>query len=240
MSESDLFRISKDDQKIDIFLGTFPCDIPFSPDKMDSVNALLTRNSDKSEHGIPVLRLYVDLYQMDFEAHEHTPIGHAAKVIADWLNQQSELDETTRYVVELFLWRWPGIRQDENGLWSLSNKHQRVAVFKPPFINFQSQIVQLDVENTETQQRVLDNSNLQVHDTGFCMKDEPCYLLDACLMCPHFCTNIHFEASLQKRLQKLEDKRDSAVESNNPRLAEVCHQALKHLNQMIAVLQQSK
>jgi len=236
MSESDLFRMGKKDQQRDVFLGDFACDIPFSQNEVDSVGVLLTRNSDKSEHGTPVLRLYAGLYQMDFEAHEHTPVGHAAKVVADWLNQQQDLDETLRYVVELFLWRWSGIRQGDDEKWYLSNQSQRESFFVPPFINSQSQIITLDVENKELRHRILDNSNLQVHDSGFCMKGEPCYFLDACLMCPHFCTNTHFKDTFKMRLNKLEDKRDSAIESNNPRLAEICHQAIQNINKMMLTL----
>jgi len=236
MRESNLFRMSHGSKQKDIILGDFPCDIPFRFNEVDKVGAVLTRNSEKSEHGIPILRLYEGHYKMDYEAHEHTPAGNAAKVVADWLNEKSELDDASRYFVELFLWRWPGIRQDNDGLWHLSNKKLRQDSFLPPFFNCKGKAVHLDTKNEAFRQRVLDNSNLQVHDSGYCAKGEPCYLLDACITCPHFRTNKSFKNELRARATKLEEKRDFALESDNPRLAEICHQALGNIDNILSAL----
>jgi len=232
MTETKLFDTAKNNNNIDIFLGKWPCDVPFGGGELELVNITLTNNSPKSQNKIPILRLHAG-HQMDFEAHEQTPAGHAALLVAQWLND-SDIEESTRYAAELFLWQWPGIRQLDNDQWQLANFKEREDFVHSPILDFQAQNITL--KNKGEYAAMLLSLNLQVQAYGFCRKGAPCYLLDACLLCPFFATNKHFISSLQKRTAELQNRREEAVASNNNPLADSCHQALIHLESILIAL----
>lgn len=229
MSEQRLFQITPNQSHIDIFIGEFACDIPFGGGDMESVGVSLTNNSPKSRLHIPILRLNAG-HQMDFEAHEQTPAGHAAMLVADWLNQNT-VSENERYSAELFLWQWPSIHLLENGQWQLNALEQRQACLDEPMVDIHGNTLDANVNIHASM-----NNNLQAHPYGFCRKDDPCYLLDACLTCPWFVTNSHFTSCLQKRTSDLQNRRMEAMSNNHHRLVKACHQMLVHLETILTVL----
>jgi len=229
MDGQELFQRTSDELAIDVFIGKFTCDIPFGGGDMESVDISLTNNSPKSRMHIPILRLNAG-HQMDFEAHEQTPAGHAAMLVADWLNENT-VPESARYSAELFLWQWPGVRLLEDGQWQLTTLEQRRAYLNEPLIDIHGKALDTDLNlNAST------NHNLQVHPYGFCRKDGPCYLLDACLTCPWFATNTHFTSCLQERASDLQHRGVDAMTNHNRRLANACHHILVHLKTMLAAL----
>lgn len=235
MNEEQLFQISPSDTRIDIFLGEWPCDIPFGGGEIERVSLSLTDDSPKSQHHIPVLRLHAG-HQMDFEAHEQTPAGHAAMLVATWLNSH-EVDKNMRYVAELFLWQWPGIRQLNDGSWHLADLSIYEGKLDNKLVDIQGKhVLESECELTEFQKNLRHSLNLQVHSYGFCRKTSPCFLLDACLLCPSFTTNAHFIASLQKRSYELQSKSIEAVANNNQRLANSCHKARMNLQFITSTL----
>lgn len=236
MNEQQLFQMRPDDPSIEIFLGEYPCDIPFGGGEMEKVAVSLTSDSEKSQHGIPVLRLHAG-HQMDFASHEQTPAGHAAKLVADWLNTH-DVDAQVRYAAELFLWQWPGVRQDSCNAWQLRDREERTSQFEGMMVDCQGNLVIRDAENSDLpRDQMLESSNLQVHSLGFCQKSSPCYLLDACLLCPNFISNGHFMPALKQRLPELQRRRDEAAASNNRRMAESSHKAVQNLEMIIATLE---
>ncbi len=235
MNEEQLFRRSPSDTRVDIFLGEWSCDIPFGGGEIEHVSISLTDDSPKSHHHIPVLRLHAG-HQMDFEAHEQTPAGHAAMLVATWLNNHT-VDENMRYAAELFLWQWPGIRQLDDGSWHLADISTYEAHLDNQLVDIQgNHILENAHEFSEFQKNLHHNLNFQVHPYGFCRKEYPCFLLDACLLCPYFATNTHFIAPLQKRSCELQNKSIEAVASNNQRLANSCHKARMNLESIITTL----
>jgi len=92
MQGQSLFDITAETHHIELFLGEYDCDVPFGGGKMECVSVSLTTDSPRSRHGIPVLRLQGG-HQMDFAAHEQTPAGHAAKLVADWLEHHNPVNE---------------------------------------------------------------------------------------------------------------------------------------------------
>jgi hypothetical protein len=233
MPERDLFDISGPFSHTEIFLGEYPCDIPFGGGDMEQVSVSLTTDSPRSKNDIPVLRLHAS-HQMDFLASEQTPAGHASKLVADWLNRSGP-DESTRYVVELFLWQWPGIRQTDEGNWRLVGLTRRSEQIRnAPLINIDGESVSTPDESAVDLEAILDSGNLQVQKQGFCNKGKPCYILDGCLLCPFFLTNVHFIPTLQKRTIELQNKRLEAVAGNNYRLAEACHDMLQNIEKIMA------
>jgi len=235
MSEELLFQKATHDTHIDIFLGEWPCDIPFAGGELIRASLSLTDDSPKSHHHIPILRIHAG-HQMDFEAHEQTPAGHAAMLVASWLNNNT-VDEAVRYAAELFLWQWPGVRQLDDDSWHLKGLSTYQSYINENLINLQGQVVIQSLEELhEFQTPSLHISNLQVHPYGFCRKASPCFLLDACLLCPHFATNSHFTSSLQRRTHELQNKRIEAVLNHNHRLAKTCQQALINLESVLTAL----
>ncbi|MDQ6967181.1 MAG: hypothetical protein Q9M14_00680 [Mariprofundaceae bacterium] len=235
MNEEQLFQKSSTDTRIDIFLGEWPCDIPFAGGEINHVSISLTDDSPKSHHHIPILRLHAG-HQMDFEAHEQTPAGHAAMLVATWLNNHT-VDKNVRYAAELFLWQWPKIRQLDDGSWHLTDISTYETLLDNKLVDIQgNHSLENAHEFNQFQEHLRHNLNLQVHPYGFCRKTSPYFLLDACLLCPYFITNAHFSSSLQKRRHELQNKSLEAVTSNNQRLANSCHQALINLESIIAAL----
>jgi len=228
MAERKLFEISGPFTHTEIFLGEYPCDIPFGGGDIEQVTASLTTDSPRSKNDIPILRLHAS-HQMDFQANEQTPAGHAAKLVAEWLNR-ADPDKNTRYAAELFLWQWPGIRLMDDGTWQLAGLDERRQQLEAPLVNFEGEAAAADVDS----EAMLDSINLQVQKYGFCSKGEPCYILDGCLLCPFFLTNAHFIPTLQKRTIELQNKRLEAVAGNNYRLAEACHDMLQNIEKIMA------
>ncbi len=219
----------------DIYLGQYPCDIPFGSGEVMTVAACLTTDSERSQHGIPVLRLHTGS-QMDFSAFEQTPAGHAAKLVADWLNaHEPDISSQARYAAELFLWQWPGIRQmTENGVWSLADDDERRRCFAGALYDCEGNLVVRDAAHCDLPKKdILASGNLQVAPYGFCRKGSPCFLLDACLLCPYFLTNRFFQANLERRIPELQQRCDDAAAGNNRRLAEHLHLALDHIESII-------
>lgn len=235
MSEKKLFQKSSTDTHIDIALGEWPCDIPFGGGEIDRVSLSLTDDSLKSHHHIPILRLHAG-HQMDFEAHEQTPAGHASLLVATWLNNNT-VDENIRYVAELFLWQWPGIRQLDNGSWQLADTATYEAHLNSNLVDIQGKhILKNKRDFSEFQENIRHNLNLQVRPYGFCSKTSPCFLLDACLLCPYFVTSDSFTPSLQERCHALQNKHIEAVSNNNQRLANSCHDARMNLACILSAL----
>jgi len=236
MNEQQLFHMRPDDPHVEIFLGEYPCDIPFGGGELEKVAVSLTTDSAKSQHGIPVLRLHAG-HQMDFASHEQTPAGHAAKLVADWLNTHN-VDDRERYAAELFLWQWPGIRQDDNNRWHLCNREERRTRFEGMMLDCAGNLVVRDAAASDLPgEQIIDSGNLQVQPLGFCCKASPCYLLDACLLCSDFISNIHFLPALKQRLPELQQRRNEAAAANNHRVAESSHQAVQNLEMLIATLE---
>lgn len=232
MPEKELFEISGPFTHTEIFLGEYPCDIPFGGGEIEEVSASLTTDSPRSKNDIPVLRLHAS-HQMDFQADEQTPAGHASKLVADWLNR-TQPDKKTRYTVELFLWQWPGIRQADDGTWHLAAMEQRRQQLNAPLANIEGEIISTPENPSIDTEALLECVNLQVQRFGFCNKGKPCYILDGCLLCPFFLTNAHFIPALQKRTLELQNKRLEAVAGNNHRLAEGCHNMLQNIEKIMA------
>jgi hypothetical protein len=235
MREEQLFQRLSTDTHIDIFLGKWACDIPFGGGEVERVSISLTNDASKSHHHIPILRLHAG-HQMDFEAHEQTPAGHAALLVATWINNHS-IDESARYAAELFLWQWPGIRQLDDGSWQLADSAIYEARLNDQLVDIHgNQTLKNNDEFTDFQENIHHNLNLQVRAFGFCRNHSPCFLLDACLLCPHFTTNANFTPSLQKRCQELQNKHIEAVANNNQRLASSCHEARMNLECILSTL----
>jgi hypothetical protein len=234
-----LFQTMSNQRPTEIYLGEYPCDIPFAGGELDKVGASLTTDSPRSQHGIPVLRLHAG-HQMDFAAFEQTPAGHAAKLVADWLNaHDSKVSDHARYAAELFLWQWPGIRQmADGGDWLLAAHEGRRRCFEGALYDCEGNLVVRDAPHSELpMDDILDCGNLQVMPYGFCHKGSPCFLLDACLLCPHFLTNRHFLANLEGRIPELRQRRDEAAAGNNRKLAEHLHLALDHIESIIMTIE---
>ncbi|PCI45433.1 MAG: hypothetical protein COB41_01630 [Proteobacteria bacterium] len=224
MHEEQLFQRPSTDTHIDIFLGEWSCDIPFGGGEIERVSLSLTDDSPRSHHHIPILRLHAG-HQMDFEAHEQTPAGHASLLVTTWLNNHT-VDAGMRYAAELFLWQWPGIRQLDDGSWQLAGSSIYEAQLNNKLIDIHGKhILKNEHAFSEFQMDIQRNLNLQVRPHGFCRKPSPCFLLDACLLCPHFVTNANFISSLQKRHDELQNKHMKAVANDNQRLASSCHDA---------------
>ena len=232
-----LFQVVPGQRPTEIFLGEYPCDIPFGGGEIDKVAVILTTDSPRSQHGIPVLRLHAG-HHMDFAAYEQTPAGHAAKLVADWLNaKHAEINGEQRYMAELFLWQWPGIRQLEDGSWQLADRNERQRRYQGALYDCEGNLSVHDARASELPMaQILESSNLQVAPYGFCRKPSPCFLLDACLLCPYFLTNAHFLASLEQRIPELRRQRDHAAASNNRRLAEHANLALEHIESIIMTI----
>jgi len=231
LSGQELFSISKTSHP-DILLGDYPCDIPFSGGSCDQVAVSLTWHSPQAKHGIPVLALEAG-HTMYFAAHEQTPAGHAAKLVGDWLNSHDISDEQ-RHQIELFLWQWPGIEQNEDGSWTLRDIQQRRNhLDAPPMVDVNGHAVAEVPADT-----VLNSGNLQANTLGYCRKESPCFLLDACLNCPLFITNKHFSQAIKRRRPEIEEHRDSAAISNNQRMVEVCQNTLEAIDNMTRALEQ--
>ncbi len=233
MGESALFKMSSNISHLEVLLGEFPCDLPFGAGPHKRVTLSLTCDSPRSKHGIPVLKLYAGQL-MEFTSSEQTPAGHAAKLVAEWLNRTSP-DSETRHMAELFLWQWPGIHQRDDGSWHLVDEENRKSLFSGPMINCNGEVVSDDIQHSGlSADSILDSMNLQVNPYGFCNKGTPCYLLDGCLMCPSFLTNSSFIPALKKRAIELKDKRGEAIAANNHQLADSCHHMLYNIGLMEA------
>lgn len=232
MRGQELFNLSQTSSP-DIFLGEYPCDIPFSGGNTEQVAVSLTWHSPRSKHGIPVLALEAG-HTMYFTAREQTPAGHAAKLVADWLNEH-DVPQEQQHRIELFLWQWPGIEQDEQGHWVLCDRQQRMQYLNEPMVDTAGHNV-----SEVPRDSILRSGNLQVSAYGYCRKPSPCFLLDACLTCPLFITNRHFIRSLHSRIAELEQLRDQAALGNNQRMVDACQLALTAIDTMIRVLEQSQ
>jgi len=233
MGESALFKMSSNISHLEILLGEFPCDLPFRGGAHKRVTLSLTCDSPRSKHGIPVLKLYAG-QTMEFTSSEQTPAGHAARLVAKWLNRTSP-DSETRHMAELFLWQWPGIHQKDDGNWHLVDEEVRTSQFSGPMINCHGEELSDGILHSElSADSILDSMNLQVNPYGFCNKGAPCYLLDGCLMCPSFLTNSSFMPTLKKRAVELTNKRGAAVAANNHQLADSCHNVLYNIELMEA------
>jgi hypothetical protein len=175
---------------------------------------------------------------MDFAAYEQTPAGHAAKLAADWLNaRHAEISNEQRYRVELFLWQWPGIRQLGDGSWQLADQNERQRRYQGALYDGEGNLTVHDARVSELPMaQILESGNLQVAPYGFCRKPSPCFLLDACLLCPYFLTNVHFLVNLEQRIPELRRQRDDAAASNNRRLAEHVNLALEHIESIIMTI----
>jgi len=231
LSGQELFTISQTSHP-DILLGEFACDIPFSGGETEMVSVSLTWNSPRAKHGIPVLALESG-HVMHFTAWEQTPAGHAAKLVADWLNTHDVAGQQ-RHMIDLFLWQWPGIEQDDaSGRWTLRDAEKRSRFADAAMVDTQGHSV------TDVPYETLLNSvNLQANPYGFCRKASPCYLLDACLTCPLFITNNHFNETLRARISEIKQQRDNAAISNNQRMVELCQRTLTAIDNMTAALEQ--
>jgi len=227
MPEHSLFSAPGEAAPIEVFLGEHDCDVPFGEGGTRRVAVSLTTDSPRSKHGIPVLRLQGG-HRLDFAAHEQTPAGHAALLVARWL-EQARPEGAARRAAELFLWQWPGIEPNEQGRWRLTNEAERRKRFSPPFADASGRLLDAGDAPADT---VLDSLNLQVVPYGFCRKSGPCYLLDGCLLCPHFVTSIACLPAIEARLPELEAKRRQALESNNQRLAEACQKAVRAIDRI--------
>ncbi|HXH65506.1 MAG TPA: hypothetical protein VNH42_08375 [Mariprofundaceae bacterium] len=233
-----LFQTVPGQRPTEIYLGEYPCDIPFGGGEIEKVAVSLTTDSPHAQHGIPVLRLHAG-HQMDFSAFEQTPVGHAAKIVADWLEaHEPNVSDPVRYAAELFLWQWPGIRQTaDGGHWRLVDHDERQRRFAGALYDCEGNLVVHEATRSELpMDAILDCGNLQVAPYGFCNKGSPCFLLDACLLCPHFLTNRHFLANLERRIPELQQRRGDAAAANNRKLAEHLHLALEHIESIIMAI----
>ncbi|GMQ99850.1 MAG: hypothetical protein BMS9Abin18_0678 [Zetaproteobacteria bacterium] len=236
MQGQSLFDITAETHHIELFLGEYDCDVPFGGGEMERVGVSLTTDSPRSRHGIPVLRLQGG-HQMDFTAHEQTPAGHAAKLVADWLEHNNPVS-TVRHVAELFLWQWPGIQQTEDGHWQLTSHDERSASFSGVMVDWEGTVVAADAADADMpKEEIIQSVNVQVLPYGFCRKKGPCYLLDACLLCPFFMTNAHFLPTLIARTPELQGKLKDALSTNNHRLTESCREALQAIEAINKALQ---
>jgi len=237
MQGQSLFESPVETNHIEVFLGEYDCDVPFGGGETEHVGISLTTDSLLSQHGIPVLRLQGG-HQMDFAAHEQTPAGHAAKLVADWLEHNNP-EDAVRHIAELFLWQWPGIRQSEDGQWKLANHDKRSARFTGMMVDWEGTVIAEEAEDADLpDEDILQSVNLQVLPYGFCRKKGPCYLLDACLLCPFFMTNVHFLPTLTARAPELQEKLKDALSTNNQRLTESCRKALQAIKAINKALQE--
>ncbi len=232
MPEHQLFTAAGDGQPIEVFLGEYACDVPFGGGETERVAASLTTDSPRSKHGIPVLRL-AGGHRMDFAAHEQTPAGQAALLVARWL-EAARPEGAARRAAELFLWQWPGIEPGEDGRWRLADEAARRARCAPPFVDVTGRAVAVDDVAREA---MLTSLNLQTGSLGFCRKDGPCYLLDGCLLCQHFLTTAACWPAIEARIPELREKLARALSMNNQRLAETCQQALANIEIIARALQ---
>jgi len=236
MQGQSLFDSAVETNHIAIFLGEYDCDVPFGGGDMERVGISLTTDSPRSKHGIPVLRLQGG-HQMDFAAHEQTPSGHAAKLVADWL-EHGNPEGAVRHIAELFLWQWPGIRQNEDGHWQLANHDERSTNFSGMMVDWEGTVIAEDAKDADLPgDEILQSVNMQVLPYGFCRKKGPCYLLDACLLCPFFMTNTHYLPQLKMRIPELQEKLKDALSTNNHRLSESCREALQAVEAINKALQ---
>jgi len=239
MQGKNLFDTTADITHVEIFLGEYDCDVPFGGGEMERVGVSLTTASPRSKHGIPVLRLQGG-HQMDFTSHEQTPAGHAAKLVADWLEHHDPGD-AVRHVIELFLRQWPGIRQTDDGHWRLANYDERSTRFSGAMVDWEGTIITAHAEDADLpEEEILQSVNIQVSPYGFCRKKRPCYLLDACLLCPFFMTNMHYLPTLAARIPELQEKLKDALSANNHRLAEACREALQSIGTIKKALQDQR
>ncbi len=215
---------------IDVFLGEYPCDVPFGGGETETATLSLTTASPRSKHGIPVLRVEAG-HRMDFRANEQTPAGNAALLVARWLND-GHGDERERHAAELFLWQWPGVEQNSEGRWQLSDLDARRTALTPPFVDCHGNTVAID-----DPEALLDSLNLQPAGIGFCRKQGPCFLSEACLMCEDFVTTKASVDALRKRREELLLKRDDAAIGNHQRLVEACQEAIENIGRMIRALE---
>jgi len=236
MQGQSLFDITAETHHIELFLGEYDCDVPFGGGEMERVGVSLTTDSPRSRHGIPVLRLQGG-HQMDFAPHEQTPAGHAAKLVADWLEHNDPVS-AVRHVAELFLWQWPGIRQTKDGHWQLASHDERSANFSGAMVDWEGTVIATDAADADLpKEEIIQSVNVQVLPYGFCRKKGPCYLLDACLLCPFFMTNVHFLPTLIARTPELQAKLKDALSTNNHRLTESCREALQAIEAINKALQ---
>jgi len=233
MQGQSLFDFTAETHHIEVFLGEYDCDVPFTSGEMGRVGASLTTDSPRSKHGIPVLRLQGG-HQMDFTAQEQTPAGHAAKLVANWLEANNPA-KAVRHIAELFLWQWPGIRQTEAGHWQLASYNERSVKFSGTMVDWEGATIAANAELPR--EEILQSVNVQVLPYGFCRKKGPCYLLDACLLCPFFMTNAHYLPQLKMRIPELQEKLKDALSTNNHRLAETCREALRAIDAINKALQ---
>lgn len=231
MQGQSLFDFTTETRHIEVFLGEYDCDAPFGGGEMERVGVSLTTDSPLSRYDIPVLRLRGGRlqggHQMDFAAHEQTPAGHAARLVADWL-EDNDPGKAIRHVAELFLWQWPGIRQTKEGHWQLANHDERSARFSGAMVDREGVVIALNAEDADLPvEEILQSVNVQVLPFGYCRKKGPCYLLDACLLCPFFMTNVYYLPRLKARIPELREKLKDALSTNNGRLTEACREALQ-------------
>jgi hypothetical protein len=157
-------------------------------------------------------------------------------LVATWLNTQ-DVNADARHEAELFLWQWPGIRRGKDGQWSLTAEAERRRHFTGRMVDIEGRAI-ADSEGSSdlSRDRILASSNLQVQPFGYCRKDGPCFLLDACLICPHFITSSSFLPALNRKVEELESKLAEAAAANNQRLADSCRHALRGARSIIQVL----
>lgn len=236
MQGQRLFNTVAEIIHVEIFLGEYDCDVPFGGGEMERVSITLTTDSPRSKHGIPILRLQCG-HQMDFTAYEQTPAGHAAKLVADWLDHNNP-EDTTRHMAELFLWQWAGIRKTEDSHWQLANYDERRVRFSGAMVDWEGTVIVTKAEDADLPvEEILQSVNLQVLPYGFCRKKGPCYLLDACLLCPFFMTNAYYLPRLKMRIPELQEKLKDALSTNNHRLTESCREALQAIEAINKALQ---
>ena len=228
MTEAELFEYSSGHRDIEVFIGGFECDAPVAGNGAGRVGVSLTTDSPRSQHSVPVLRLDGGR-RLDFAADEQTPAGHAALLVANWLNNH-DVDAEARYFAELFLWQWPGIRQDGDGKWRLAGEKERCERFAGTMVDMEGRVI---VEDAARSGPLVDDVrtslNLQVSHLGYCRKKSACSLLDACLVCPHFISNISYLPAIEARIPELEAKLAEATAGNNQRLADTCRRTLRNI-----------
>jgi len=213
------------------------CDVPFAGGRTVRVGAALTLDSDRAAADEPVLRLLLG-HRMDFLAHEQTPAGHAARIVADWLNAHPG-DEETRRVGERFLSRWPGIRRGEDGIWRLTDLEERRLKFHGRMVDCEGTIIADEGEHSHLPvEAILQSPNLQVAAFGFCRKKGPCGLQDACFSCPFFMTCAEFLPALDAAAARLNETLKEALHARYHDLADTCRRSLHAIHRIHEALQQ--
>ncbi len=218
------------------YLGEHDCDVPFGNGAMRRVGISLVTDSIRSRRGMPVLRLFMG-HRMDFLPHEQTPAGHAAWMVADWLNTHAD-DETIRHVAERFLGQWPGIHRDGKGKWRLTGLEERGALFSGMMVDCEGTMITDEAGQSDLPAAsIIQSPNLQVWPYGYCRKKGPCFLQDACFSCPFFMTGAAFLPALRECVPGLQITLKDALLAHHHHLAEARRLALHGIQRISEALQ---